>query len=51
MSYEMEAALRPHETDLVNLDMFAPGLEPAGARERMQANEWLHGPISRKAGF
>lgn len=42
MASRIEAALRPYETDLVNLDMFASSLEPA---ERMQANEWLHGFI------
>jgi DNA-binding NarL/FixJ family response regulator len=42
MTSRIEVALRPYETDLVNLDMFASSLEPA---ERMQANEWLHGCI------
>ncbi|MGF6231987.1 DNA-binding NarL/FixJ family response regulator [Inquilinus ginsengisoli] len=42
MTSKIEAALRPHETDLVNLDMFTSNLEPA---ERMQANRWPHGCI------
>lgn len=37
MSYQIEAAHRPHEAELVNLDMFAPGVEFTGAGERMQA--------------
>ncbi|MGO4126595.1 hypothetical protein AB4Z01_19490 [Inquilinus sp. YAF38] len=42
MPSRIESALRPHETDLANLDMFASRLDQVGTRERMRTSGWLH---------